>query len=218
MHCHCHDCQRGRRKFRLVVAIVLLAILAVLALTACSPLQAVRRAAIPPVATVVAGGTTVEQRGEASTPASARTEEKRQSVTLPAGTVVWQDERTGTIRYRLGTDTKLEAVTTVEQATAPAAFTPPKPPTVAEEAEAKADFWSDLGLKACILVGAVGALWGFTQHWPMVAWGGVAIAGGGLFGLFVQRHPLLLILIGLGIALKVAGPLLWHTKLKHVQP
>lgn len=180
--------------------------------------QQVRRNAVPPQAVVAAGGTVVEQKGEAQTPATARVEEKRQTLTLPAGTVVWQDVKTGEIRYRLGVDTPLVAETKVEQATAPAAFTPPAAPTVKEEAEAKADYWTVIGYRIGVFVGIAAAIFGATRNWPMVMWGGISVSGACLAGLFIKSHPVLLIFIGAGVLLKVVGPILWHTKLKHLEP
>lgn len=186
-----------------------------LVLTSCSALSSIRRAAIPPAATATAGTTTVTQKGEAQTPATASAATTRRSLTLPAGSVVWQDASTGEIRYRLGNDTPITTEVRTEHVNAPAAFTPPKPPTVAEEAEAKADFWTRLGLQAGIFVGGAAGIFGLVRAWPMVMWGGVAVCGACLFGLFVKNHPALLIVIGLGVALKFVGPLLWHTKVKH---
>mgnify|MGYP000125473080 CR=1 FL=1 len=180
--------------------------------------QQVRRNAVPPQAVVAAGGTVVEQKGEAQTPATARVEEKRQTVTLPTGTVVWQDAKSGEIKYRLDVPAVLAAETKVEQATAPAAFTPPAAPTVKEEAEAKADYWTIIGYRVGVFVGIAAAIFGVTRNWPMVMWGGISVAGACLAGLFIKSHPVLLVFIGAGVLLKVVGPLLWHTKLKHLQP
>lgn len=185
-----------------------------LALAAGCGIVSAARKVVAPAATVTAGGTTVTQKGDAQTPGSAKTETKSQNVTLPAGTVVWQDFKTGEVRYRLGQDTVLQSETRTEQATAPASFTPPKPPTAAEEANAKADFWTVLGYRVGVFVGVAAALYGMVHAWPMVMWGGAAVGGACLFGLFVKSHPLLLVIIGIGVALKVAGPLLWHTKIK----
>lgn len=191
-------------------------LLIVCALAGCA--QQTRRNAIPPSATVGAGTAAVEQKGEAQVPASAKVEEKRQTVTLPAGTVVWQDAKTGEIRYRLGVDAPLVATIKVEQATAPAAFQPPAAPTVHEEAQADADKWTVIGYRVGVFVGIAAAIFGVTRGWPMVMWGGVSVAGACLAGLFIKSHPVLLVFIGAGVLLKVVGPLLWHTKLKHLEP
>ena len=124
----------------------------------------------------------------------------------------------GEIKYRLDVPAVLAAETKVEQATAPAAFTPPAAPTVKEEAEAKADYWTIIGYRVGVFVGIAAAIFGVTRNWPMVMWGGISVAGACLAGLFIKSHPVLLVFIGAGVLLKVVGPLLWHTKLKHLQP
>jgi hypothetical protein len=98
------------------------------------------------------------------------------------------------------------------------AFTPDKPPTIGEEKSAQADYWTTLGLRVGIAVGAALAIFGLVRGWDMVMYGGAAISGACLFGLFVQKHPTLLLIIGLGAALVVVGPIIWHTKLKRLAP
>jgi hypothetical protein len=174
----------------------------------------VRRTAIPPAAKVTSGATTVEQTGEARVAASAKAEEKTQTITIPAGSTVWQDVETGQFRYTLGAAVPLRTQTRTESVTAPGAFEPPAPPTIAEEKAAQADYWTTLGYRAGMFIGGAAALFGLVRAWNLVMWGGVAVAGACLTGLFVQSHPTLLLIIGLGAALAFAGPYLWHTKLK----
>lgn len=180
-------------------------------------LSAIRRVAIPPKATATAGEASVGQSGEAKAPATAKTEANSQSIPLPAGTIVWADQTTGRLRYTLGKDSVLNATQRTEEAKAPSAFNPPTPPTIGEEKQAQADFWTVLGYRAGVLVGGAAALYGMVHAWPMLMWGGAAVAVACLFGLFVKNHPALLAVIGIGLALKVVGPVLWHTKLKHVK-
>jgi len=199
-------------------AAALLILTLLTALCGCHMMSALRRTPEPPKATVTAAQTTVTQSGTAQTPATAKTEANAQSIPLPAGTVVWTDQQTGAIRYTLSRDSVLTSTQRTEQATAPAAFQPPKPPTIAEEKEAQADFWTTLGYRIGVAVGIAAALYGMVNAWPMVMWGGAAVSGACLFGLFVKSHPALLLIIGLGVTLKFVGPLLWHTQLKHLTP
>ena len=191
-------------------------VLAVLLLAACTtPSQ--RRAAVPPTAKIASGTTTVEQTGEALHPATAKAETKKQTVTIPAGSIAWQDAKTGELRYQLGSAVPLATETHSESVTAPGAFEPPAPPTIAEEKAAQADFWSVMGYRAAMCVGIAAAVFGLVKGWDLVMWGGLAVGGAGLFGLFVKSHPALLAIIGLGVALKIAGPWIYHTKIKPLE-
>lgn len=179
----------------------------------CSVLSTFKKA-VSPAATVTAGSTSVTQKGDALVPAVARTDSKKETLVIPAGSVVWQDAATGQLRYRLGADAPLVTETKAEQVSGATAFTPPKPPTAAEEADAKADFWTVLVYRGGMVVGIAAAIYGAMHAWPFVMWGGGAVGVACLFGLFVKSSPFLLVVIGIGLALKVAGPLLWHFKLK----
>lgn len=180
--------------------------------------KSIRRNAVPPAATVTAGAATVVQTGEAAQPASAKVETKAQSVTIPAGSTVWQDKETGEFRYTLGAAVPLRFEARTESVNAPGAFQPPSAPSVAEEKAAQADYWTTLATRAGLCLGLAAALFGLVKDWPLVMWGGAAIAGACLFALFVQRHPALLAVVGIGAALAVAGPYLWHTKIKPKEP
>jgi hypothetical protein len=176
--------------------------------------QPVRRAAIPAAAKATSGTTTVEQTGEARVAASAKAETTTQTVTIPAGSTVTQDAQTGQFRYTLGAAVPLRIETRTEQVTAPGAFEPPAPPSIGEEKAAQADFWTVLAARAGLAVGCAVALFGLVKDWPLLMWGGGAVAAACLFALFVQRHPALLAVVGIGAALAVVGPILWHTKIK----
>lgn len=65
------------------------------------------------------------------------------------------------------------------------------------------------------MVGLAVGLFGLVRGWDFVMYGGGAVAGACAFALFIQAHPLVFVVIGIGVALKIVGPLLWHTKLKH---
>lgn len=166
-----------------------------------------------PTATVTTPtGTVLTQTGDAATPASVSTKTATQTIVVPAQSVVWQNDQTGQLQYRLAKDSVMTAVTKTEEAKAPQAFTPPAPPTPGEEADAKAKFWYRIG----VAVGGVAGVFGLVRGWDWVMYGGGSVAAGCLFGLFVQSHPVLLIVIGLGAAVAIAGPVIWHTKLKNL--
>lgn len=167
----------------------------------------------PPAATVTtAAGTILTQTGDAQVPASVSTKTTTQSMTLPTGTLVWQNREKDLIQYQLARDTPLTTTVRAEEAKAPQSFTPPAPPTPAEEADGKAVLYYRIG----VVVGIAAALFGLVRDYTMVMVGGGCVAGACLFGLFVKSHPALLVIIGLGVALKFVGPILWHTQLKHL--
>ena len=74
--------------------------------------------------------------------------------------------------------------------------------------------WFWLGL----IVGVSAAIFGLVRAWNLVMWGGVAVAGACAFGIFVQQAPWLFAIIGAGVALKFAGPYIWHTQIKPTVP
>jgi len=67
------------------------------------------------------------------------------------------------------------------------------------------------------LVGLAAGIFGLVRGWDLIMYGGGAIAAACLFAIFVQNYPWILAIIGIGAALAVAGPYLWHTKVKHLQ-
>jgi hypothetical protein len=154
--------------------------------------------------------------GDAKTPAKVDVKKTDGVLRLPEASRFVFNEKTGEFSLTLSKATEMVLNRTETHVDGPVAFTPPKQPTASELSDAKSDYWVKLGLYACVLIGGCGAIFGLVKDWNLVMYGGLAILGSGLFGLFVQRHPLLLVLVGLGIALKFAGPWLYHTKLKHL--
>lgn len=69
-----------------------------------------------------------------------------------------------------------------------------------------------------LLVGVAAAIFGLVRMWNFVMWGGIAVAGASAIALFIHAYPWLLAVVGAGIALKFAGPYLWYTKVKHLEP
>lgn len=194
-----------------------------LALAGCSLIHKVT----DPKATITApSGAVLTQTGAAQVPAKIDTDTTKTTVPIPAGTeiivdrsqlpgVQWQDGKvSGPLTLRLARDTVLTSETRSEHATAPQAFTPPAPPTPGQLADAKASGWFWAGLVA----GGAVALFGLVRGWDFVMYGGAAVSGGCALGLFFQKHPLLFTLIGVGVALAVAGPYFWHMHLKHLEP
>lgn len=167
----------------------------------------------PPTATVTTPtGAVLTQTGDAQVPASVSTKTATQTLTLPAQSAVWQNAQTGAIEYRLSKDTPLTTVTKTEEAKAPQSFTPPTPPTVAEVKEAQSLVWYRIGVAAGLAL----AIFGLVRGWDMVMVGGGAVAGGSLFALFVQAHPLVAVVIGIGVGAAIVGPFIFHTQIKNL--
>lgn len=134
---------------------------------------------------------------------------------IPEGSTFVFNEKLATVTLTVSKATSLALNRTETKVEGPKSFTPDKAPTIAEEKAAESDFWTMLGLRAGIAIGAALGIFGLVRSWDMVMYGGIAISGACLFGLFVQKHPVLLAVIGLGVAACVIGPIIWHTKLKN---
>lgn len=152
--------------------------------------------------------------GDAKTAPKVDTKSSEAIIKLPEGSTFDFNEKMGTIRLTLSKATQMAVNRTETKVDGPIAFEPDKGPTVGEEKKAEADFWTSIGLKAGLALGIAVALFGLVRGWDFVMYGGGALAGACAFGIFVEKHPLLLTFIGIGIALMVAGPVLWHTKIK----
>ncbi len=192
-----------------------LVILMLVALSGCSSRSQYRHVAESP-SVVVAPTGEVKMNGDAPVPAKVNTSQTNGIMSVPVGSVVVFDEKLGTATLTLSKDTQI-AVNRKETAVhGPVAFTPDKAPTISEELNAKSDakmkIWYGIGMA----VGVALAIFGLVRQWDLVMYGGVAIAGACAFCLFVQTHPVLFAVIGLGVAAAVIGPIIWHTKLKHL--
>ncbi len=165
----------------------------------------------------ITGDGSITMSGDTPAPAKVDTTSTGSVMPIPEGSTFVFNEKLGTMSLTVSKATQiaLNRKETVVQGAA--AFTPDKAPTVKEEKDAQSDYWVKLGLYACVLVGGCSAIFGLVRGWNLVMIGGIAVLGSGLFGLFIQRHPLLLLAIGLGVALKFVGPILWHTKLKQLE-
>ncbi len=95
----------------------------------------------------------------------------------------------------------------------PKAYTPPAPPTPAQHALGVASIWAWAG----IALGVAAFAFGLVRGWDLVMTGGICVAlGSGAILLFGQA-PWLFGVIGAGLALKFAGPYLWHRKVKPIE-
>lgn len=166
----------------------------------------------PPAATIAAGGSSVTQTGTADVPARAEVMEESRSVPLPSGSELLIDERAGTVSVRLSSATTLTSATRTERAEAPRAYQPRAPPTPSDLADGRATLLYRVGLAVGLALG----VFGLVRGWDLVMYGGGAIAAACAAGLFVARHPTLFAVIGLGAALAVVGPIIWHAKLKRL--
>lgn len=169
------------------------------------------RKAVAPRATLsLSGGGKLEQSGDAQVPAKLAVSTSTNTLPLPSGSDLVFDQKLGTLTLRLSHDSTLKTETREEKAEAPQAFTPPAPPTPKEEASGRMHIWFSIGL----VIGVAAGLFGLVRGWDMVMYGGACVAGACAFALFVETNPIVFILIGVGLALKVAGPTLWHSILK----
>lgn len=168
--------------------------------------------AYKPAAALVSlpSGATLQQSGPAQVPAKVTTTTETKTLPLPSGSDMVFNEKLGTFTLHFAAPSTLQTETKTEHAEAPQSFAPPAPPTPAQEADAKARFYYYLGL----VVGVAAAAFGLVRGWDFVMVGGAVVAGACAFALFVQSHPVIFVLIGIGCALKFAGPYFYHTYIK----
>lgn len=183
-----------------------------------------------PFAAVRSAAGAVTQRGPVSVPARAETLTSTATLPLPAGSRVEVSNpapaaapgggtsQGGALSVPAGLSVTLPepAVLTVQtvqdRISGPQSFAPPSPPSPVEIAAGKAAWLYRLGL----LIGAAVGVFGLVRGWDFVMYGGAAVAAACGFAMFAESHPVLFFVIGGGIVLAVVGPLLWHTKLKHL--
>jgi len=184
-----------------------------------------------PWAAVKAGAASMTQRGPVAGPARAETVTSRATLPLPTGTKVEisggggtsQGGRTGvpstlsvppSLAVTLPAPAVLSVETVSERVSGPQSFAPPSPPSPVELAAGKAAWLYRVGL----LLGIAAGVFGLVRGWDFVMYGGGAVAAACGFAMFAEAHPVVLVVIGIGAALAVVGPVLWHWKLKHVEP
>ncbi len=184
----------------------------IFALSGCKFIPVRHIAQSPAVSVTPSGGVLLS--GDSPSPAKVNSSKSDSVMPIPEGSTFAFNEKLGTMVLTVSKATSLALNRTETRVEGPVAFTPDKAPTIAEEKNAQANFWVKLGLQACVLIGGAAAIFGLVKDWNLVMYGGIAVCVSGLFGLFVQAHPILLLFIGLGVALKFVGPIIWHTKLK----
>lgn len=188
----------------------------ILGLAGCNVLPK-RHIAVSPTVTVSESGK-IDMAGDAQTPPKVETKKTDSSMALPEGSRLEFNEKLGVFSVTLSKPSSLVFNRTETAIEGPVAFTPDKAPTIGEEKEAQASFWTSIGLKAGLALGGALAIFGLVRAWDFVMYGGAAIAAGCAFGIFIERHHVLLLIIGLGATLTVVGPIIWHTKLKKLAP
>lgn len=194
-----------------------LALVSVLLLSGCSNKNPVRHISESPAVLVSESGK-VEVSGDAQTPSKVDTKKTDGRMSIPEGSRFEFNEKLGTFSLVMAKASEMALNRTETAVQGPVAFTPDKGPTIGEEMQAKAGYWTHLGLMAGMVGGAAAAVFGLVRGWNYVMYGGSAISAACMFGLFVEKHPALLIIIGLGAALAMVGPIIWHTKLKKLEP
>lgn len=118
----------------------------------------VRHRPKPAAATLSAPGVSVSQVGEAAAPAKIENKTRKTVLTLPAGTEVVPDLRTGGFSYRLLADSVVTSEFSDTSAAGPSSFAPDAPPTPAEEA-------LGFGLRGSWIVGGVLVLLALVLAW-----------------------------------------------------
>ncbi|MBC7367160.1 MAG: hypothetical protein H7343_10190 [Undibacterium sp.] len=167
----------------------------------------------PPKATALApSGLSITQSGDAHAPTRAETKDDARTVQIPAGTLAEFNDRLGTLKLTFTAPGVLTQTVKTEHLEAPQAFTPPAPPTPSEISTGRAVLWYRIG----VALGFAAGLFGLVRGWDFVMYGGGAVALACLICLFAESHPLLTGLIGAGAALAIAGPLVWHAKIKNL--
>lgn len=186
-------------------------LLVLLSFTGCS---SVPRSAKSPAGESRAGEVSVSQSGDAAQPASAASATQTATIPLPEGSEAVFNEKLGTLSVRLSAQSALTMTTRSDTATGPQAFTPPAPPSPADTATGRA-VWV---YRIALLVGAAAAVFGLVRGWDFVMYGGASVAVAAVIGLFVASHPVLVAVIGAGVAFAAAGVLIWHLRLKKHSP
>lgn len=173
----------------------------------------VRHVAEPPSLEVKPKGEVI-MKGDSQVQPKVEIKKDEAVIKLPEGSTFDFNEKLGTIRLTISKASQMALNRTETAIEGPKSFTPDKAPTIQEEKQAESDFLMDIGLKSAMALGAAIALFGLVRGWDMVMMGGAAISLGSAAGVFLNRNPMLFMVIGAGAALLVAGPWLWHTKLK----
>lgn len=160
---------------------------------------------MPKLTVTSPSGQVMTQTGDAAVPAHVSTVTTGSQVQVPAGSNMVFDQTLGTWSIKFGLPSTVTASTKVETVDGPKAFTPAAPPTPAAVETAKLVPW----LWGGMILGIAVALFGLVRDWNFVMAGGGIVAASCAFGIFVEVHPVIFILIGVGLVLKVVGPYIW---------
>lgn len=155
-----------------------------------------------------AGTAEIVQTGAAEVPATAGSTAARDTMPIPAGSVVSIDTL-GAVRIEPAAPTTWTGERRADHATGPASYRPPDPPSPADIAEGRAR----LVYRYAVGLGAVLLLFGLVKGFPAVAWGGAALGAGAALGITLQ-HPAVNVVIGVGLGAAVAGVLIWFFLLR----
>jgi hypothetical protein len=190
----------------------ILAVASIFALLGCSFTPSKKPVESPAVTVSQAGD--VKTTGDAQVPAKVDTKKTSGNLAIPEGSRIEFNAKLDTVSVQLAKATNFVSESTQTAVTGPTAFVPEKGPTAQELSDAKAGFWTKLMLQVGIFVGGSAAIFGLVKEYNMVMYGGLAVLGASLFGLFIERHPILFAIAGIGIAMAYVGPYLWHKKIK----
>lgn len=191
-----------------VGAVLLIAALCLAGL-GCSTFRRDREPESPAATITGPAGASLAQTGDAQTPATADTSAGSSALVIPAGTPV-SIAADGTATFTAAEPVRIAATFSAFRAAGPGAFTPPAPPTPAEQARG----WGVQVFQIALALGIAAAVFGLVRGWDFVMYGGAAVSAGAAFALFVASHPVLFAVLGLGLGAAVAGVVIWHTKLK----
>ena len=184
------------------IAFVLVLVLLAALLCGC---QSGMSAAYQATANARAGAAQVAQAGSAAEPATANERTTRTETVIPPGVDVTAHPD-GRVTWRNAEPIALVSTFTDSTATGPRSHTPPAPPTPSDHAAGRASLLMRLGL----VVGAALAVFGLVRGWDFVAWGGGAVAAACVLGLALASiPPWLWIVLGIGGAACVLGPVAW---------
>lgn len=129
---------------------------------------------------------------------------------VTSGTPITFDTKLATYQFTTKADVNLTSHSTGVRVEGPVAFTPAAPPTVAEKGQEIRKGW----LYGALFIGIAGSLFGLVETWPLLMWGGLAIAAAAYCGIFISDNPWLAKIIAFAGGVAVAGPTVYHFVIK----
>ena len=164
----------------------------------------------------VGSDSSVKMGGDSQVAPRVETKKADARFTVPEGSRFEFNEKLGVMSLVLAKSSEIALNRTETKVEGPKSFQPDKAPTIKDELEAKADASLKVWFGVGSAIGIALAVFGLVRGWDFVMYGGAAVSAACLYGLFVQKHPLITGVVGIGIALAVFGPMMWHFKLKHL--